>query len=112
MSRHAVARADSIHIESIGDELVVFDELTQQSHSLDAMATSVFRAADGTRSLADLATVTGLHESQVSTALAGLGAASLVSLPAELSRRALLARGAVVGGVALASPAILSVMAP
>ena len=106
---NAVSRTSDLTISAIVDELVIHDTVNNTWHNLNAATAAVFRAADGSRNDAELAAVTGQTADQVATALAGLAAADLVTLPG-ISRRSLVTRGALVGGVAAAG--LLSMQAP
>jgi hypothetical protein len=109
---HASARTDGLNISSVGDEMVIHDTIQDLWHTLEPSVGAVFRAADGTRDDAAIAAHTGLDLAGVAAALSALADVDLVTLPSGLSRRSLMTRGAVVGGVALASPLILSLRAP
>src|SRR6476660_4803189 len=101
MSRHAIARIADVVVQEVGDELAVFDGLTQRSHVLDALSAQVWRASDGERDADAVAALVGRKTEQVEAAWVALAEAGLVVLPEGLSRRSLLAKSALVGGAAL-----------
>src|SRR5581483_8256515 len=49
-----LARSEGLLVESIGDELLVYDEQRRVAHSLNETVTLVWRACDGSRDLAGL----------------------------------------------------------
>lgn len=49
------SRKDHLLAQPIGDELVIYDQRTHQSHRLNRTAAHVWWLADGSRSLPDLA---------------------------------------------------------
>jgi hypothetical protein len=67
------SRRDHLLTETVGGELVIYDELTHDAHHLNPTAAWVWRMADGERSLPNLAT--GLRESV--TAFSGMNNAPL-----------------------------------
>jgi hypothetical protein len=109
-------------VEAIGDELLVFDTERTIGHSLNPLATSVWRACDGSRSAEEIAAHCGLSDEVVSLSLAELAGTNLLEpSPTEpepdgadrLSRRHVLRRAALTGvGAGLALPVIRSVVAP
>lgn len=104
-------------IERVGDDLVIFDGETMQYHTVNAVATSIWRACDGIATAEAIAASTGLPVEVVETTIAELGEASLIQSPANTwsvamnRRRAakVIAAGAV-GAVGI--PVVLSVTAP
>ncbi len=116
-SKAAPVRIDGVTVRTVGHELVVYDPDTTSTHVLNPVAAAVFDAVDGARSRGELAlnaTLTmgePVSSDQVDRALADLGNAGLVRVPAsDLARRRLLIGGAAAG--ALAVPTVLSVLAP
>jgi hypothetical protein len=114
-----LARQDGLLIRELPDELVVYDRRLHRAHCLNATAALVFRAADGTRTVAELAAVldpthgAAERETLVRLALEQLATAGLLDAPGEPglgSRRAVLRQAAV--GVALLLPAVASIIAP
>ena len=112
-----LAQSTGLLEEPLGDELLLFDERSHRAHSLNATATLVWRACDGTRTRDQLATDCGLDPSLVDLALERLAASQLLvksATPSQrISRRAVFRRTAIAGatlGVAL--PVIRSITAP
>jgi hypothetical protein len=117
------ARRTRLVVRELPDELVVYDLDRHQAHCLNRTAASVFRGADGTRSLDDLGLLLGdgldLAERGVAVrmALDLLGQAHLLEggearwpAPGDLSRRSVLRRAGL--GAALLLPAVASVVVP
>jgi hypothetical protein len=116
------ARRTGLVVRDLPDELIVYDLDRHQAHCLNRTAASVFRGADGTRSLDDLGTLLGdgfdraEREAAVRMALDQLAAAQLLDPGSALeptggfSRRSALRRAGL--GAALLLPAIASVVAP
>ena len=117
-----VARRTGLVVRDLPGELVVYDLDRHQAHCLNRTAASVFRGADGTRSLDDLGVLLGdafdraEREAAVRMALDQLASAELLDPgfalepAAGLSRRSALRRAGL--GAALLLPAIASVVAP
>lgn len=121
------ARTQDLVIEELGDELLVYDHNTKRAHCLGASAASVWRACDGERSVADLATALELSYETVDHALEELESVDLLDSPSldvlngngngnghshGITRRELTKRSAQVGGAMVAAPLILSITAP
>ncbi len=116
------ARRTGLVVRDLPGELVVYDLDRHQAHCLNRTAASVFRGADGTRSLEDLGALLGAgldppeREAAVRMALDQLDSAQLLerrsyaSPEGGLSRRSALRRAGL--GAALLLPAIASVVAP
>lgn len=113
------ARREGLLLRELPDELVVYDTAENRAHCLNRTAAAVFRLADGTRDVDDLARLvapgTGAAEGRAVVRLAldrlgeaGLVAAAPVSPPP--SRRELLRRAAL--GTAILLPAVASMVAP
>lgn len=110
------ARIDSLLTEQVGDELVIFDGLTNEAHALKPLAAVIFGASDGSRSIAELAAVASaklgqpVETEQVETALVELEDCGLLvdSTPDGMSRRRLLQ----VGGAAAAGVLVSSALVP
>jgi hypothetical protein len=117
-----VARRTGLVLRDLPGELIVYDLDRHQAHCLNRTAASVFRGADGTRSLDELGGLLGdgfghaEREAAVRMALDQLALAKLLDAhpPAEptagVSRRSALRRAGL--GAALLLPAIASVVAP
>jgi len=117
------ARRNGLVVRDLPDVLIVYDLDRHQAHCLNRTAASVFRGADGTRSLDDLGALLGdgfdraEREAAVRMALDQLASAQLLDpgrsplAPAGgLSRRSALRRAGL--GAALLLPAVASVVAP
>lgn len=50
-----VARVNDVHIEAVGDDLVLIDQRTQAAHSLNAAAAFVWERCDGAHSVEQIA---------------------------------------------------------
>ncbi len=104
-------------IESLGEEMVVFDRKSNKAHLLDARAAAVFRkSADGAR-LSDLEPLMGEFAGAERTALAALAVSELErvglvvtsgEVETGMSRRAILKSL----GSAAALPFVVSILAP
>jgi hypothetical protein len=105
-------RADSLLVERVNDEVLIFDTASQKGHCLDATAALVWERCDGSSSVAEVAATIEARGHQdgraiVEAALVELAAASLIvpggsgrARRAAISRRrALLTVGAVAGAV-------------
>ena len=112
------ARTEGLVVEEIGDELLVYDLNTDEAHSLDPAAAAIWRACDGTATVAGIATRLNLDDAAVQATLKHLGELNLLAgeVPAVTvthSRRAVLRRGLVAGAAgAVAVPVIHSIVAP
>jgi hypothetical protein len=116
------ARRTGLVVRDLANEVIVYDLERHQAHCLNLTAASVFRGADGTRSLDDLGSLLGdgfdraEREAAVRMALDQLASAqlldpgSLLEPAGGLSRRSALRRAGL--GVALLLPAVASVVAP
>lgn len=113
------ARREGLLLRELPDELVVYDTAENRAHCLNRTAAAVFRLADGTRDVDDLArlvapgTVAAEGRAVVRLALDRLGEAGLVvAAPVSTppSRRELLRRAAL--GTAILLPAVASMVAP
>ena len=120
---HPKARRTDIIAKDFDRECLLLDERTLRVHELNATAASVWRHADGNRSIADLAaamaTDTGLpaDDEIVHLALAQLSKAGLLEdaptlVEAKISRRQITKRLGLTGGLALLLPLVSSIVAP
>jgi hypothetical protein len=120
-----VARTEDLLVEEIHDETVVFDTRSREAHCLSPLATLVFANCDGETSVEDLAALATdaigepVDTGKVHEALAQLEERSLLMTVAPdgvaqngLSRRQVLKRGAVTGGLVASAPLITSVFPP
>src|SRR5436305_9963595 len=87
MIQWPLARSEGLLVESVGDEIVVYDEETKEAHCLKALAATVFEYADGSRTTSDIAELAGrrlgtpVSEPNVSDAVAQLEHAGLLKVP-------------------------------
>lgn len=122
---HPKARASGLLVQDVAGETVVYDLDSQKAHCLNAATAAVWRACDGSRSVADLAALIPgaddrLPGDVVWAALLQLRSAGLLdAVPAPppeiagLSRRALLRRIGITGAAAaVAYPLITTITAP
>jgi len=114
-----VARRDGLLTRELADEVLVYERNEHRAHCLNRTAATVFRNADGTRTVADLALLLAPEgdraaaESVVAEALARLAEAGLLESepPASgWSRREMVRRVGI--GAALLLPVVASVVAP
>lgn len=103
---HPIARTNDLIVTEVGADLLLFDETTDHLHHLERDAAVVWRAADGTRSVTDLAEAGGLTSDEVQVVLAQLTEATLIAMPQEacaaqtrLDRRRVLKRAGLAAGV-------------
>jgi hypothetical protein len=119
------ARTDDLVVQDLADETLVYDQARHRAHCLNRAAALVWRHCDGRHTVADLARVVarelGLPEDEdvVWLALDRLKRAHLlegeVARPGEtgrLTRRDVLRRLGLAGGLALLLPAVTSILAP
>lgn len=109
------ARSDELLIEDQDEGVVVYDRRNDTAHWLDAAAASVWRMANGQRTIAELAAVCCLSESAVSDVLLRLDGLELMQEKADdgVSRRAVLRRMAKIGGTAaIVGPIISTIVVP
>jgi hypothetical protein len=116
-------RRTGLVVRELPGEVIVYDLDRHRAHCLNRTAATVFRGADGTRSLEDIGVLLGAglaraeRQAAVRMALDQLAAAQLLEAgpapaepAAEPSRRSLLRRAGI--GAALLLPAVASVVAP
>jgi len=114
-SHKPLARSDELILEELGEELLVYDQVSNRAHCLGGRAATVWRACDGQKTVADLSAETGLDSELVSQALAELSECRLLDgLPAGagMTRRDLTFRVAKLSAAAASVPLIVSVAAP
>ncbi len=114
-----LARRDGLLIRELPGELLVYERDEHRAHCLNGTAAAVFKNADGTRSVVDLALLVASQgdraegEAVVTEALACLADAGLLEdgpAAARWSRREVIRRVGI--GTALLLPVVVSVMAP
>ena len=113
------ARRNGLVVRELPDELLVYDTTQHRAHCLNRTAAVVFRHADGTRTISDLAPLVGGDagpaegEAAVQMALERLSEAGLLErapLEASVSRREVMRRVGI--GAAFLLPAVVSIVAP
>lgn len=118
-----VARSEGLHIESVGDETVVYDTESKEAHCLKPLAAAVFAYADGNHTAVEIAELAAVRlaaeidESDVASAVDQLEQSGLLDAPLlvrdGVSRREMIRRvswaGAIVAG---STPLITSIVAP
>ncbi len=112
------SRRSGLLIRELPDELLVYDQEQHRAHCLNQTAALVFRQADGTRTIADLAQLPGADDQVVRLALEQLAAAGLLegafdtdaAPPAGMTRRDVARRVGLAAAILL--PAVASIVAP
>jgi hypothetical protein len=115
MISRPLARSADLIVDNIGDELLVYDTLSNRAHSLNNVSAAVWQACDGTRNAEEIAAQTGLDLAAVELALDNLADIELISghQRTGISRRTALRRITVgAAGLAVALPVIRSITAP
>lgn len=118
-------RTDALLSEQVGEETVVYDLTNKDVHCLSPLASAVFARCDGRTAPARIAEVAQerlgrpVSVDEVSAAISQLAERSLLTTPPLVqhagngfSRRDLVKKSAVVGGMAFAAPLITSIAAP
>jgi len=104
-------QSKTLHVESLNDELSVYDWKRQQMHSLNSTAAKVFALCDGKNSPAQMAARLAMPEAVIWQALDELNKANVLQAPAaapsDMSRRQVLKLGG-----AVAAAAIVSIVVP
>ena len=65
-SHRPVARSHSLVVQELPDELLIYDVTTEKAHCLNGTAAAVWKACDGTKTVADLA---ALFDAEAGSAL-------------------------------------------
>ena len=106
-----VARRDGVVAEPVGAEIVACRSGTDQAYALSAAASTVWRACDGTLTVADIVRRTAIDEAVVLAALDELAGCGLLEplpqTPAGVSRRALMVGAAAGVAVPLVTALVL-----
>jgi hypothetical protein len=113
------ARQGGLLEETVGEELLLYDQESHTAHCLSPIAACVWRHCDGDRNIAELARLTGVSESLVASALHELREKDLLDAEPELtqstvpgvSRREAIVRVARYGAAATAGSMIVSATA-
>ena len=116
-----VARRNGLVVRDLADEVVVYDKERHEAHCLNGTAATVFRNADGQRSVSDLAVLLSADggsgaEELVEMALGQLGEARLLESGPSFAWEPGLPRRDVMRNVGLAAavllPLVTSILAP
>ncbi|MFO1092665.1 MAG: PqqD family peptide modification chaperone [Planctomycetaceae bacterium] len=113
-----IARTDDLHVEEVGDELVVFDHRTHAAHALNAAAAFVWERCDGEHSLEQIEVDARAHDlptDAVRQAIQLLHDRQLLTVGPRQSgeqSRGLTRRMLTRAAVAAVVPAIVSMAAP
>jgi hypothetical protein len=86
------ARHHGLVAHPLDDDIVVYEAEAGTAHRLNRVLARVWQAADGTRTIAELAILAGVRERTVLAGLAQLHAAGLLEAGAQTRRRWPLAR--------------------
>jgi hypothetical protein len=116
-----LARSEQLLVESVGEELVLYDVDKDEAHCLNPLAATVFAACDGSNDTALLAQLAAdrlqrpVSPEDVDNVLAQLDEKALLTVAAPrreggMSRRGFVRRAALVGAAAV--PVVASVAAP
>src|ERR1700760_2112705 len=113
------ARHDGLLEETVGADLLLYDQSSHTAHCLSPVAADVWRHCDGERDLAELAVLARVSELVVADALHELRGKGLLdaepqlahSTVAGISRREAIGRVARYGAAAAAAPLIVSATA-
>jgi hypothetical protein len=119
------ARKDGLVVQELQGETLVYDVRRDRAHCLNRVASLVWHRSDGRTSVGDMARLlerelgTPVDEQVVSLALERLGKAHLLrerisapTGPAAHSRREIIRKLSLAGGVALLLPVVDSIVAP
>src|SRR3954470_9075829 len=112
--RRPLARTADLLVEEFGDELLIYDQRSDQAHCLSPAAARVWRACDATTTVEQLGAGLELDHGTLAHALEELEACELLdSGPAAgVTRREATARLAKLGAAAATAPLIYSITAP
>lgn len=106
-------------VEKLDREVLVYDQVLHQAHSLTAAAALVWDLCDGgTMDRARAALANADHTESLEVVLEQLVASKLVAAPVARrgsvnhSRRRMLSKTAVAAGIIIASPVVYSIIAP
>ena len=112
--RHPSARTADLLVEEFGDELLIYDQRSDEAHCLTSAASRVRGACDGSTPVERLGPALRLDEATVARALEELDACGLLdSGPATgVTRREATAKLARIGAAVVSAPLIYSIAAP
>jgi hypothetical protein len=124
-ARAPLRRSEDLIVETVEDELLVYDRVNQRAHCLSATAARVWKACDGSNDLTAISAHLSLPLELVREAVEELAASELLDQGLELvtvgsgngngraiTRRELAARSAKVGAAAASVPLIVSLAVP
>lgn len=119
------ARKDNLLVQGVGDDLVIYDQCRHQAHSLNRTAALVWKACDGKKTVAEIATLLAQelnapHSEELTwNTLAQLEKACLLreaaaspASPGDVSRRQAIHSLGLKGAAALLPPVVTSLVAP
>ena len=112
--RHPSARTADLLVEEFGDELLIYDQRSDQAHCLTPAASRVWRACDGSTSVQQLGSALDLDAATLARALEELEACELLDYgPATgVTRREATTKLVRMGAAAASAPLIYSITAP
>jgi hypothetical protein len=106
-------RTERLVTEDTGDELLVYDETTDEAHCLSRTAARIWRACDGAHSAGEIASALDTDIGTVRQALEEMDARGLLEPSSGITRREATLRAAKAGGAAAAAaPLIYSIIVP
>jgi hypothetical protein len=113
------ARQDGLLVDTVGEELLLYDQESHTAHCLSPVAACVWRHCDGEHDLAELAVLAGVGEELIASALYELREKDLLDAEPVLtqstisgeSRREAIGRVARYGAVAAAGSMVVSATA-
>jgi hypothetical protein len=113
------ARQDDLLVDTVGEELLLYDQNTHTAHCLSPVAACVWRHCDGKRDVTELAELAGASENLVADALHELREKDLLDAEPQpmksavpgMSRREAIVRIGRVGAGAAAASMIVSATA-
>ena len=113
-SSRPLARSEELIVEAVDEDLLVYDQRSDEAHSLSAPAARVWRRCDGRTDIDALSTELDLDSETVVRALAELDDCGLLDAGpvAGVTRREATTRVAKIGAAAAAAPLIYSIVSP
>jgi hypothetical protein len=120
MERLPPGRREGLIVESLDDELLLYDSDRARAHSLNRVAASVWELSDGVRDAKELANAAGVTEDDFWRALSQLEERNLLDgeLPRRMSgpeysrRQAVRRMGLIGASAAFAAPLVKSIVVP
>lgn len=94
-----IARTVDLIVTEVGEDLIVYDEVSSQFHLLERDAAAVWRAADGRRTIDELAVAGGIASAEVAAILDRLSGVRLLVSASRMTRRQALKRVGLAAGV-------------